>query len=391
MEFADAPGAAITRFTQADLDAGRVRYVHDGSETTADAFTLRLSDGGEDGAAPALGTLDIVVVPVNDAPAIATGGTDLDPGTRIVLTSSLVSATDPDNALEGLLFTLDTILGGFVELAIAAGVPITAFTGAQLDAGLVRFVHTDAAATPAFRVSVSDGLATDGPRAVVLTLRAVGGVQPSWSAVDAGPGGLVALPAFRSETRGADVRAPEPMAFLREPVIATSGPTLAEPQPAAPIATRERVAGALVESPRIEVAAAGLRFEPPASGEVIVPRIDFSFDTSRHDLEPAARESLLAMAAQDGVRFAGIALTAGGVWWVFRMGSLLGSALVSAPAWRHIDPLPVLGGGRRERVEWESPATDRDDEAPETGNDRDAGEQYFSTDPTQGPTNSPRP
>ena len=35
------------------------------------------------------------------------------------------------------------------------------------------------------------------------------------------------------------------------------------------------------------------------------------------------------------------------MWWVLRIGSLIGSALVSAPAWRHIDPLPVLGGRAR--------------------------------------------
>ena len=70
------------------------------------------------------------------------------------------------------------------------------------------------------------------------------------------------------------------------------------------------------------------------------------------------------------MQIAGLALTAGGVWWVLRVGSLIGSALVSAPAWRHIDPLPVLGGHDREDdVDWES------DEAPSEGGE--AAERFF--------------
>ena len=41
--------------------------------------------------------------------------------------------------------------------------------------------------------------------------------------------------------------------------------------------------------------------------------------------------------------FSGIALSAGFVAWLLHGGSLLTSFLVSMPAWRHFDPLPVLG------------------------------------------------
>jgi hypothetical protein len=47
--------------------------------------------------------------------------------------------------------------------------------------------------------------------------------------------------------------------------------------------------------------------------------------------------------------FSGMALSAGFVAWILRGGSLLASFLVSMPAWRHFDPLPVLGSGARER------------------------------------------
>jgi hypothetical protein len=47
--------------------------------------------------------------------------------------------------------------------------------------------------------------------------------------------------------------------------------------------------------------------------------------------------------------FSGIALSAGFVAWILRGGSLLASFLVSMPAWRHFDPLPVLGLNSQDR------------------------------------------
>jgi len=49
--------------------------------------------------------------------------------------------------------------------------------------------------------------------------------------------------------------------------------------------------------------------------------------------------------------FSGIALSAGFVAWLLHGGSLLTSFLVSMPAWRHFDPLPVLGSAGRDRRE----------------------------------------
>jgi len=47
--------------------------------------------------------------------------------------------------------------------------------------------------------------------------------------------------------------------------------------------------------------------------------------------------------------FSGITLSVGFVAWILRGGSLLASFLVSMPAWRHFDPLPVLNSGGRDR------------------------------------------
>ena len=45
----------------------------------------------------------------------------------------------------------------------------------------------------------------------------------------------------------------------------------------------------------------------------------------------------------------GVALSAGFVVWILRSGTLLASCLASLPAWRRVDPLPVLSLNKRER------------------------------------------
>jgi hypothetical protein len=65
-----APGVALTRFTQAEIDAGLLQYVHDSSETLTDTFTFTVSD--PQGATIGSVSFQIVIHPQNDAPVIQT-------------------------------------------------------------------------------------------------------------------------------------------------------------------------------------------------------------------------------------------------------------------------------------------------------------------------------
>jgi serine protease AprX len=56
-------------FTQADIDAGRLRYAHDGSETTADSFDFNAQDSIK--RSIALDTFSIAINPRNDTPLLA--------------------------------------------------------------------------------------------------------------------------------------------------------------------------------------------------------------------------------------------------------------------------------------------------------------------------------
>jgi hypothetical protein len=62
-------------FTQADIGAGRLRYAHNGGETTSDGFQFDVSDGA--GGVTENQSFAITVAPVNDAPDITVGTLDI--------------------------------------------------------------------------------------------------------------------------------------------------------------------------------------------------------------------------------------------------------------------------------------------------------------------------
>ena len=160
LEFADATGVAVTRFTQADVDSGRLRYVHDGSETTADSFSFTASDATTTLAEQSLA---ISITPVNDTPALVnTGATVAENGTHTVTLSEL-RGTDPDTASSQLVYTVTGVTNGRLESSASPGIALVAFTQDDIAAGRVRFVQDGGeAATAGFSFSLSDGNTTVG-------------------------------------------------------------------------------------------------------------------------------------------------------------------------------------------------------------------------------------
>jgi hypothetical protein len=64
----------------------------------------------------------------------------------------------------------------------------------------------------------------------------------------------------------------------------------------------------------------------------------------------------------NSIRVTGFALSVGAVWWTARAVGLVASLLSATPAWRHVDPLPVLGRNEDEQEEWDESADDKDKE-----------------------------
>ena len=148
---------AITSFTQAQLAAGEVRYVHDGGETISDGFTFSVKD--DDGTGPTGQTFSITVNPVNDVPQLPTNtGLTLDEGATQTITTAMLNATDADDTDANVTFTVTAgVASGRLELSTNPGVAITSFTQAQLAAGEVRYVHDGTAtASDSFAFSVQD-------------------------------------------------------------------------------------------------------------------------------------------------------------------------------------------------------------------------------------------
>ena len=75
----------------------------------------------------------------------------------------------------------------------------------------------------------------------------------------------------------------------------------------------------------------------------------FSDDST---LKRKEQTSILLESAQ----MSGIALSVGVVWWASRVTGVIGSLLASVPAWRHLDPLPVVGRDEAEEEGWEEQA-----------------------------------
>ncbi|AFZ02477.1 DUF4347 domain-containing protein [Calothrix sp. PCC 6303] len=113
-------------------------------------------------------TASISVTPVNDAPTISTNSLSLSEGGSVVLSSSNINATDPDNISTELTYTASSITGGQFELVATSGVAITSFTQAQINSGAVRFVHGGGETAPSYSLIVNDGSLNSGSSTVAI-------------------------------------------------------------------------------------------------------------------------------------------------------------------------------------------------------------------------------
>ena len=190
------------RITQADLNTGKLIYQHNGNEVFADSFTIRPLDNQKVGTdigdltAPtatnqaSVGAdvvIKITVAPENDAPALASkndltnvhalpeGGTATIYGTTVPGGSQppygQLAYADPDNSAIQVQFrvTEATKYGQLLKNGVALKVG-SAFTQADLDAGLITYKHNGGEGhTDSFKYLVSDGDYTVSDTGVNLT------------------------------------------------------------------------------------------------------------------------------------------------------------------------------------------------------------------------------
>jgi VCBS repeat-containing protein len=93
-------------FTEQQLIDDALRYVHDGSGTTADSFRFTLSDAG--GGLEPGGTFEIDIVPVNDAPVLT-------------LPAPITAVEDTSKALRGISISDEDIGAGSATVTLSVG------------------------------------------------------------------------------------------------------------------------------------------------------------------------------------------------------------------------------------------------------------------------------
>jgi VCBS repeat-containing protein len=198
-------------FTQANINAGELVYIHDGSETTSDSFSVTLSDGTT---TLPVATFNITITPENDNPVVTTsaGATPYLQGQPPVVIDPGVTVTDADspNFNGGSLSVALTGGGSQDQLAVLnqgdgpgqiglsggivryGGVPIGSLS---VSSGGPLVVLFNASATPnavealarAITFAIPTGTAPSGPRTATFIVSdgAGGNSAPATKVIDA--------------------------------------------------------------------------------------------------------------------------------------------------------------------------------------------------------------
>jgi Tol biopolymer transport system component/Ca2+-binding RTX toxin-like protein len=147
-------------FTTADLNAGHVRFVHDGGEL-APTFSIQANDGAGSNSLSSVVAGSVSYTNVNDAPVLALASLMVSEGGTVMLGASNIGVTDPDST--SFTFTASNVSHGTFQTTTngANWVAATTFTTADLNAGHVRFVHDGGELAPTFSLQADDGAGTN--------------------------------------------------------------------------------------------------------------------------------------------------------------------------------------------------------------------------------------
>jgi hypothetical protein len=326
-----------------------------------DTFTYTLTDADGDVSSA---TVTVTVNPVNDAPMLGNNTFTINDGATLGLTGGNLSATDVDDAAAGLVFNVAAITNGYFQRVSNPGVPVTSFTQAETLAGQIQFVHDGSGIAPSFTISVTDGAAGAGPFAANITFNGSapppgGGGGGGGSGTGGGGGGgstTITPPVTPPSPSPAPAPTPGPtgQTFLRggtsSPAGSGEGGEQAEPSgtpepppQVAAVLAQTFVAESQIPTVRFQSATVetqSVRTEPevePIRAEMQV------LPSSKQEFAQDDEEKRRVEVIMGSVKITGLALSVGAVWWAARAAGIIASLLASAPAWRHLDPLPVLG------------------------------------------------
>jgi hypothetical protein len=302
------------------------------------------------------------------APSLQSNAWTIVDGGTLSVTLTNLSATDPDTPVGSLVFSVGSVTNGYFEFAANPGAPVTSFTQQQIANGEVRFVHNGSGAPPSFTIYVTDGTSGVGPASAIVTF--VGGIgTPAPTPGGGGNGGTtVTLPTLppASSTTTTGLSPTTLTTFLR--VGGGGGEDdggaviFAEvrPAPAALVVTNPIVTPES-QLPPVRVQADVIETTPLRTDIEVEPiRAEMQVIPTGHGLDLSEEDRQRIEVVLNSVRITGLALSVGAIWWAARAAGLVASLLASTPAWRHVDPLPVLGRDEEDKEEWDESAEDKD-------------------------------
>lgn len=381
-------------FTQADIAAGLVGYSHDGAETPTDRVVFDILDG--DGGTLVDQQMSFTISAVDDPLAMVAADIDVPSAGTVTLTPAMVAAADHDGAHGPVSFEVRNVIGGTFQRG-SDPTPITGFTEAEIAAGAIRFVATPQATSGAFEVRATDGTVTTAfvsgavhLESTDLLLLAMSQAAASGSASPSAPSTSTTAAQDTSNARTADATtesesadAPEDRTVMQMPVPRT--PPAPRPPAGTPDGTKTQAASADGAAPKTAAlappsagtapapapATGGVTGAPAAAGgTVVAPPSVTTPDLSALTVDAKALavhektlrdaqfvNALDAVAEAQGEKQRVEALVVGSttavassvsvgyLLWLMRGGALAASLLASLPAWRSLDPTPILSRG----------------------------------------------
>ena len=371
LELTTAPGISATTFTQADIAANRLVYVHDGSESTGDTFTFTVSDGA--GGLLGATNVTLTIAPVNDAPTIVSNGGGATAAINVaehVSAVTIVGAVDVDlpaqtltysvsGGIDQARFTIDAVTGA-LEFLVSPDFEVpTDADGDNVYVVEVRVTDSQGAtATQTLHVMVTDVYESSPPAALPPSLvptppPAVS--SPTPAAAPPTPDATAPVvkpvaPDARVSSGEAGVRPAQQSsgsgAFRPEELRSNAAVTQRENSEGRPI--DQSPTGFLtfsVEDTHIE------EREKPLSPAVLSELLFAKLDAVIEELEEAVAADVAEQVHVTRIAAAtGVTLSVGFVAWALRSTVLLASLFGTLPAWQTIDPLPVLASHRSERT-----------------------------------------
>ncbi|XP_015241759.1 PREDICTED: chondroitin sulfate proteoglycan 4-like [Cyprinodon variegatus] len=168
LEHSRIPGMPIHAFTHTEVEREYISYVHDGSETLMDNFTI-IANQTEMKKHSLPCTVHITVTPVNDeTPVVTTNrGLKVWVGSITEISTNELSAEDSDTPPEGLEYVVTPPSNGHLALKRSPSRYILNFTQTHIQSRQLVFVHSGPL-TGGFHFQVNDGV-NFAPRQIFST------------------------------------------------------------------------------------------------------------------------------------------------------------------------------------------------------------------------------